>query len=96
MNLVEKRCYCEDVKYQNEEITDAIIGSAIEVHRHLGPGLLESVYETSLAYELVERKLRIETQKRIPVVYKKITFEEAFRIDLLVENEVIVELKCVD
>lgn len=78
------------------EITEVIIGSAIEVHRHLGPGLLESIYEAALGYELSQRGMAAERQKSLPLVYKDLHFEEGFRLDLLVANEVIVELKCDD
>jgi len=77
-------------------ITGQIIGSAIEVHRHLGPGLLESAYETCLAYELAQRGLRVEKQKALPIVYKNIKLDQGYRIDLLVENQVVVELKVVE
>ena len=73
-----------------------IKGAAIEVHRHLGPGLLESVYEAILAFELVERGLAVERQKPISIDYKGLHFDEALRIDLWVANDVVVELKCVD
>ncbi len=78
------------------KITEQIIGSAIEVHRHLGPGLLESTYEACLKYELTERGLKVEAQKALPVVYKDIQLEQGYRIDLLVENSVVVELKAVE
>jgi GxxExxY protein len=77
-------------------ITGQIIGSAIEVHRHLGPGLLESAYETCLAYELTQCGLHVQRQKALPIVYKQINLEQGYRIDLLVENLVIVELKVVE
>jgi GxxExxY protein len=77
-------------------ITGQIIGAAIEVHRHLGPGLLESAYETCLAYELTQRGLHVQRQKALPIVYKQINLEQGYRIDLLVENLVIVELKVVE
>jgi GxxExxY protein len=77
-------------------ITGEIIGSAIEVHKSLGPGLLESVYEECLAYELIRRGHYIERQKSIPVVYKSIILNCGFRADLLVENKVILELKSID
>ena len=72
------------------QITEKIIGAAIEVHRELGPGLLESAYETCLSFELAERGLDIDRQKPLPIVYK------GTRLDLLVENLVIVEIKSVD
>lgn len=78
------------------EITEKIIGAAIEVHRHLGPGLLESVYEAALAYELAGRGVAVERQKQVPLAYKGLRFDEGLRLDLLVAGEVIVELKCVD
>jgi GxxExxY protein len=78
------------------EITEKIIGAAIEVHRHLGPGLLESVYEATLAYELAQGGLTVERQKPVPIIYKGLAFEEGYRIDLLVDGAVVVELKCVD
>ena len=74
-------------------ITDAIIGSAIEVHREPGPGLLESTYEACLAYELRERGLDVECQKPLPVVYRAVRLDCGYRVDLLVEEQVIVELK---
>ena len=74
------------------ELTEQIIGAAIEVHRSLGPGLLESTYEACLLYELAERKLYVERQKALPVVYKGVRIDCGYRIDLLVEREVIVEL----
>jgi len=76
-------------------ITHKIIGGAIEVHRALGPGLLESAYEACLAFELAERGLKIEQQKPLPVVYKDVQLECSYRLDLLVEDAVIVELKSV-
>ena len=78
------------------EITEAVIGAAIEVHRHLGPGLLESVYETILAQELKRRGCAIVRQVSIPIQYHGIRFEEGFRADLIVENKVLLELKSVE
>lgn len=77
-------------------ISGLIIGAAIEVHRNLGPGLLESVYEEALAYELSERDLRVERQKQQPIVYKDITLGTPLRIDLLVGGLIIVECKAVE
>ena len=79
-----------------QEITGQIIGAAIAVHRALGPGLLESTYEACLAYELMQRGLRVEKQKELPVVYSGVHLDCGYRIDLLVESVVIVELKAVD
>ena len=78
------------------QITEKIIGCAIEVHKMLGPGLLESAYEECLVFELQKSGLRIERQKPVPVVYKEIKLECGYRIDILVENSIIVELKVVD
>jgi len=77
------------------EITKNIIGAAIEVHRTLGPGLLESTYEACLFYELEQMGLYVERQVELPVKYKNVSLETGYRIDLIVENEVIVELKSV-
>lgn len=77
-------------------LTDKVIGAAIEVHRHLGPGLLESVYETCLEYELQQLSLVVERQKPLCVVYKGLVLPQAYRMDLVVENAVIVEIKAVE
>jgi len=78
------------------ELTEAILGGAIEVHRHLGPGLLESAYEECLARELELRGLRFERQIPLPLEYKGVKLDVGYRIDLLVENIVVVELKAVE
>jgi GxxExxY protein len=78
------------------EISYAIRGSAFKVHTELGPGLLESVYESALAYELREEGFDVLTQLGIPVVYKDAEMDQGFRMDLLVNNKVIVEVKSVD
>lgn len=78
------------------QITEKIIGCAIEVHRHLGPGLLESAYEECLFFELQNVGLRVERQVAVPVIYKEIKLECGYRIDLLIENQVVIELKVVD
>ena len=80
----------------DNEITHEIIGAAIEVHKHLGPGLLESAYEECLAHELLLRNLRVERQKPVPVVYKETKLECGYRLDLLVEARIVVELKSVE
>ena len=79
-----------------DQITDRIIGAAVDVHRALGPGLLESAYEACLAFELAERGLKIEQQKPLPVVYRKVKLNCGYRLDILVENSVIVEIKVVE
>ncbi len=78
------------------KLSSMIIGAAIDVHRQLGPGLLESSYEVCLAYELRRLGLNIRTQIPLPVVYKDVRLEAGYRIDILVENRVIVEVKAVD
>ena len=80
----------------DKELTHSIIGAAIEVHRTLGPGLLESAYEECIARELTLRGLSFERQKALPVVYKEVKLECGYRVDLLVEGRVIVELKSVE
>ena len=77
-------------------ITEIVIGCAIEVHRQLGPGLLESAYEECLCYELQNAGLNFERQKPVPVIYKEIKLDCGYRIDVLVEKCVVVELKTVD
>ena len=77
------------------EIGTICIAAAIDVHRHLGPGLLESVYEIVMAHELEERGLKVEQQVPVSIVYKGISFDEAFRADLVVADKVIIELKSV-
>ena len=77
-------------------ITEKIIGAAIEVHRTLGPGLLESTYQACPAYELRQRGLDVETEKELPVVCKGVKLDCGYRIDLRVNQTIIVELKAVD
>lgn len=77
-------------------ITEVIIGCAIKVHRALGPGLLESAYQTCLAYELRNEGFDVIKEKSMPIVYGKIKLDHGYRIDLLVENRVVVELKTVE
>ena len=77
------------------DLTEKIIGAAIDVHRELGPGLLESTYEACMLFELAERGLSVDRQKALPVVYRDVRIDCGYRIDLLVEDLVIVELKAV-
>src|SRR5688572_17466376 len=77
-------------------VTALIIGAAIEVHRALGPGLLESVYMQCLQFELAARKQRFVTQRAIPLVYKGMPLDTSYRVDLIVEDCVVVEVKSVD
>lgn len=78
------------------QLSEIIIGKAIEVHKALGPGLLESVYQECLYYELVNCGLRVEKEKPLPVIYKEVKMDIGYRIDLLIEKKVIVELKSVE
>jgi GxxExxY protein len=77
-------------------MSNLIIGAAIDVHKALGPGLLESAYEECLCYELEQRNVKFERQKKLPVEYKKVLLECGYRIDILVEDTIVVELKSVD
>ena len=79
-----------------DEITGQIVDAAIQVHRALGPGLLESAYEACLVSELVQRGFLVERQKDLPVVYRDTQIDCGYRLDLLVEGQVIVEVKAVD
>lgn len=81
---------------QGNEITEAVIGAAIEVHRQLGPGLLESIYRHCLQHELQLRGLATEAEVSLPVRYKGLTFDSALRLELLVEKSLVVELKAVE
>ena len=81
---------------QDDRLTGEVIGAAIEVHRHLGPGLLESAYATCLAHELSKRGLCFEQEKPLPIVYKDVKLDAGYRLDLLVEGQVVVEVKAVD
>ncbi|MEJ5304007.1 MAG: GxxExxY protein [Bacteroidales bacterium] len=78
------------------QITEKIIGCAIEVHKHLGPGLLEKAYEECLFYELIMAGLDVKRQLPLPLVYKEVELEVGYKIDLMVEDKVIVEIKAVD
>jgi len=79
-----------------DEISHRIIGAAIEVHRHLGPGLLESAYQSCLAFELKQLGLKVEEQKPLPVVYKQVKLGCGYRLDMVVEDEIIVEIKAIE
>lgn len=81
---------------QLNKITEVIIGAAIQVHRTLGPGLLESAYESCLVYELRNRGLAVEQQKAVPLIYEEVKLECGYRMDLWVEHSVVVEVKSVE
>jgi GxxExxY protein len=78
------------------KISEIVIGAAIDVHRALGPGLLESAYESCLVFELAQRGLKVEQQKPLPIVYREVRLDCGYRIDMLVENQVIIEVKSID
>jgi len=81
---------------QVNEVTELIIGAAIDVHRALGPGLLESAYEACLCFELNQRRVTVERQVEMPLEYKGVQIDCGYRLDLLVSHQVIVELKAVE
>jgi GxxExxY protein len=81
---------------ENDPLTEAVIGFAIEVHRQLGPGLLESAYEECLCYELRQSGIGFRRQVPLPVIYKSIRLDCGYRIDMVVEEQVILELKTVE
>ena len=78
------------------ELTYKVIGLAIEVHKELGPGLLESAYQECLFYELKNAGFQVEKEKSLPIVYKEIKLDHGYRIDLLVKNSVVIEIKTVE
>lgn len=88
--------YYKPLPKETEEIASKIIDAAIAVHKVLGPGLLEKVYEVCLCHELEKRNLKFERQVNVPIVYDGINFEEGYRIDILVEDQIIIELKAVE
>jgi GxxExxY protein len=83
-------------KLKHEELTEQIIGAAIEVHRALGPGLLKAVYEECLCHEFKIRNLTFERQLLVPVIYKGVTLDCGYRLDLVVADSVILELKSIE
>jgi GxxExxY protein len=85
----------EDTEKERSSLSGKIIGAAIDIHRALGPGLLESAYEACLVYELRLRKLKVEPQKSMPIFYKDVMLECGYRVDLIVEDQVIIEVKSV-
>jgi len=84
------------MKMEANKITEYIIGAAIDVHKELGPGLLESAYQRCLAYELRQRGLEVKVEHPVPVTYKEVELDCGYRLDLLVNEEVIVETKTVE
>jgi len=98
------KCHGEGSKFHKRnvmilienELSKKIIGCAIEVHRQLGPGLLESAYQECLYYELIQAGLNVQREKPMPIVYKEVKLNHGYRIDLLVEGKVVVEIKTID
>ncbi len=84
------------MEFDNDPLTEKVIGLAIEVHRQLGPGLLESAYEECLCYELVKAKFVFQRQVALPIVYKSVRLDCGYRLDLVVENRLILEVKTVE
>lgn len=96
MEINTSQTAIEDAEKYLNDLTGKIIGAAIEVHRILGPGLLESAYEACLVFELRERGLKVERQVDLPLCYKGVRLDCGYRLDLLVENAVIVEVKALN
>jgi GxxExxY protein len=88
--------WIEAMSYENDPLTEKIIGFAINVHRHLGPGLLESAYEECLCYEIEQSGLSFRRQVALPIVYKAVRLDCGYRMDIVVQDQVIVELKTVE
>jgi GxxExxY protein len=86
----------EKIQPEIQALSYKIIGLAIEVHRQLGPGLLETAYQECLFYEIKKAGLKVEKEKSLPVIYKEIKLNQGYRIDLLVEDKLVIELKTVD
>lgn len=84
------------MNFKENEITEQIIGAAIKVHRALGPGLLESAYQECLYYELKKLGLKVEKEKPLPLFYEEVKMDCGYRIDLLVEDQIVVEIKSVE
>lgn len=95
-NKTQRHGGTEKPIYYNEELSGRIIASAIEVHRNLGPGLLESAYEECFCHELYLQEIPFERQKPLPLEYKGINLNCGYRMDIVVDNKIVVELKCVD
>ncbi len=86
----------EETTYYHKELTEKLIACAIEVHRHLGPGLLESAYEECYCYELGKQRVNYERQKALPLVYKEINLDCGYRMDVVADGKVVVEVKCAE
>ena len=91
-----QKLHHRDTEAQRDSLSELVIGAAIEVHRHLGAGLLESAYEECLCYELAQKQITFLRQLELPVKYKNLQLNSSYRIDLIVENSLLLELKSVD
>ena len=92
----QRRRDTEDTVYYHKDLTEKLIACAIEVHRHLGPGLLESAYEECYCYELRLQGVSIERQKQLPLVYKEIKLDCGYRMDVVADMKAVIEIKCVE
>ena len=95
-HLQERQRGAGETVYYHKELTEKLIACAIEVHRHLGPGLLESAYDECYCYEVTNNGVPIERQKALPLIYKEIRLDCGYRMDVVADNKVVVELKCVE
>lgn len=91
-----RECGMALLDWRTDGITGEIVDAAVQVHRRMGPGLLESVYQKALTLELQRRGLRVERQKTVPFVFDGVRYDEGLRLDLLIEGEVVVEVKAVE
>lgn len=91
-----KKLNCKPLSVEEENIGAAVVNGAFIIHKQFGPGLLEKVYEVCLTHELRKSGLHVMRQVPIPIIYDDITFDEGFRLDLIIENKVIVEIKALD
>jgi len=82
--------------YSENELATIVIGCAIEVHKSLGPGLLESAYQECLYYELVQAGLKVDKQKPMPIIYKDVKLDHGYRMDLLINDKLVIEIKTVE
>jgi GxxExxY protein len=96
VNLAVKIAILNAIEMSENEISKIVFDCALKVHRNLGPGLLESSYEACLYYELEKTGLRVQKQRGLPLVYEEVKLELGYRVDLLIENKVVVEVKAVE
>ncbi len=86
----------EEIDPETDKVAKEVVDAAFQVHKNLGPGLLENAYETCLLYEIIQKGLKVERQVEVPLVYKGVQMNAGFRLDLLVENKIIVEIKAIE